>query len=487
MASVFKRGGKGNRGGYWYVAWFDHLGRRQTHCAKTTDRATAERIAAKKEAGAALRREGVIDTTLEHYARESRRPIEEHVADYERFLADKGNSPKHVTQTLRHIRWVIGKCEAKRVADLTGPTVQRAIGELRSGKNARSLGTCNSYLTSIKTLTRWLWHHKRTADDSLLGLAGFNEQADRRRVRRELSPEEIHWLLTTAENYTRPEHVMPGPDRAMVYRVALGTGFRASELRRLTPESFNLDADPPTITVFGKRQRTDVQPIRSDLAELLRPWLRGVAEGQRVFHHLPRNTARMLRSDLRAARSAWIDDGATDADKEAREDSDFLNYVDSAGGVADFHSTRHTYISGIVATGASVKTAQELARHSTPSLTIGRYSHTRLHDIKGALDALPTWSEQSEPVALQATGTDAAAASNPRLSAQRVAQQSERETVPIRANPCTSIDAAATENKSPADSQVEPPGEVVQMSATADEQRRRWESNPRWRICNPLP
>ena len=50
---------------------------------------------------------------------------------------------------------------------------------------------------------------------------------------------------------------------------------------------------------------------------------------------------------------------------------------------------RHTYISGIVAGGASVKTAQELARHSTPMLTIGRYSHARLHDLHGALDALP--------------------------------------------------------------------------------------------------
>ena len=49
-----------------------------------------------------------------------------------------------------------------------------------------------------------------------------------------------------------------------------------------------------------------------------------------------------------------------------------------------------TYVSGIVAGGASVKTAQELARHSSPTLTIGRYSHARLHDLQGALDALPS-------------------------------------------------------------------------------------------------
>ncbi len=77
-------------------------------------------------------------------------------------------------------------------------------------------------------------------------------------------------------------------------------------------------------------------------------------------------------------------------EREARQRSDFLAYEDTAGQVADFHATRHTYVSAIVAGGASVKTAQELARHSTPALTIGRYSHTRLHDLTAALESLPS-------------------------------------------------------------------------------------------------
>ena len=61
-----------------------------------------------------------------------------------------------------------------------------------------------------------------------------------------------------------------------------------------------------------------------------------------------------------------------------------------------------------VAGGASVKTAQELARHSTPVLTIGRYSHARLHDLTGALDSLPKVASGSEPqiAELHATETD---------------------------------------------------------------------------------
>ena len=58
--------------------------------ARTTDRATAERIAAKMEADAVHCREGVIDPTLDAISRESRRSIESHLADYEDKLRPTG-------------------------------------------------------------------------------------------------------------------------------------------------------------------------------------------------------------------------------------------------------------------------------------------------------------------------------------------------------------------------------------------------------------
>jgi hypothetical protein len=67
------------------------------------------------------------------------------------------------------------------------------------------------------------------------------------------------------------------------------------------------------------------------------------------------------------------------------------------------------YISNLVASGASVKTCQVLARHSTPSLTIGIYAKASLHDLVGAVDALPDLTPaapSAEPQALRATGTD---------------------------------------------------------------------------------
>jgi hypothetical protein len=49
-----------------------------------------------------------------------------------------------------------------------------------------------------------------------------------------------------------------------LYAVACGTGFRAGGLASLTPESFDLDAEAPTVTLAArsnKRGTGKVQPL----------------------------------------------------------------------------------------------------------------------------------------------------------------------------------------------------------------------------------
>jgi hypothetical protein len=84
MAAVFKRGGKNNRHGYWYVSWCEfHEGRlrRSTKCTRTTDKTAADRITRKYETDVALRREGAIDPAMESIGKESRRSIVSHLSD----------------------------------------------------------------------------------------------------------------------------------------------------------------------------------------------------------------------------------------------------------------------------------------------------------------------------------------------------------------------------------------------------------------------
>ena len=73
--------------------------------------------------------------------------------------------------------------------------------------------------------------------------------------------------------------------------------------------------------------------------------------------------------------------------------------------MADFHSFRHTFISNLARGGVHPKLAQALARHSTITLTMDRYSHTVLGEQSDALAALPDLTGPARQEQ-RATGTD---------------------------------------------------------------------------------
>ena len=320
-------------------------------------------------------------------------------------LLAKRTTAKHAQMTPVGAVTILEKCGAERPSDLAASKVQTAIGSLRD--EGLALQTCNYYLRAAKQFSRWLWRDGRTRDDPLAHLSGYNSQLDRRHDRRALTDEELARLIRAAEKGQKVR-AMTGPERAMLYHLAVGTGFRANELRSLTPESFDLDANPPKVTVqaaYSKHRRKDVQPIRRDLADLLRPWLAGKEAGRPVFA-MPDKPIKLIRTDLDAAREAWIKEVRSKEERQTRRQSDFLAYCNSAERFVDFHALRHTYISRLVASGANIKVAQELARHSTPTLTLGRYAHVQLVDQTRALDALPAIeAPRTNVVALAATGT----------------------------------------------------------------------------------
>src|SRR5262249_27045482 len=74
---------------------------------------------------------------------------------------------------------------------------------------------------------------------------------------------------------------------------------------------------------------------------------------------------------------------------------------------ADFHSLRHTYLTLLGRGGVDLRTVQEPAGHSTPTLT-ARYAHRRLYDLAGAVEKLPPFlpGQPDSPAAVRATGTE---------------------------------------------------------------------------------
>src|SRR5262249_19014281 len=160
---------------------------------------------------------------------------------------------------------------------------QASLGRLKTKRSAR---TCNHALGAIKAFSKWLVRSKRIRETTVDHLAPYNQKADRKYIRRAITKAELDKLLAAAEagptvyiyGPTKSKHhkiPTTGPQRAMLYRLAMATGFRANELRSLTPESFDL-GDEPTVTVqatISKRGQRDVQPISREMAELFRPWV----------------------------------------------------------------------------------------------------------------------------------------------------------------------------------------------------------------------
>ena len=157
---------------------------------------------------------------------------------------------------------------------------------------------------------------------------------------------------------------------------------------------------------YAKNRRQDTLPLRPATASLLKGHLRGKMPQAQAFV-VPGKThvAAMFRADLADARRAWLESHQTAQERLEAEQSPFLSPVDHEGRYADFHALRHTFISNLAAGGVHPKTAQRLARHSTITLTMDRYTHLHSVNLTAALDVLPDLSVPRRPVIL-ATGTD---------------------------------------------------------------------------------
>jgi integrase len=277
MATVFKRGGKSNRGGWYYVAWYDVNGKRRTRCAKTTDRDAAQQLANKLEAQAMMRREGIIDATAERLSIEGRRPIEDALQDFEAKMMAAQRSAKHIGDTLRFIREATAFSKWETVGAIEADGAARYAQNLQeSGRSAR---TVQSHLIALKSFTRWLTQGGKLAADCLAGLKRPSPSTDRRHERRALLPEEWHHLEAAART-GKDRYGMEGPDRALLYRFAIETGLRAGELRSLTRASLRLDENPGCVIVKSrstKNRKEARQFLHPETTEALREH---VASGQ---------------------------------------------------------------------------------------------------------------------------------------------------------------------------------------------------------------
>ncbi len=333
---------------------------------------------------------------IEPHDEQGKRPLAKHVADYRRYLESKRNAATHVKLTESYIRKVLDGCKFKLIRDLSPSRVGRWLADLRA--KGRSVRTSNAYLIAIKGFTRWLVRERRAKEDVLSHLSRLNTETDVRRKRRVLTMDELERLMAAAEASNAKLGRMRGADRAIVYRVAAFTGLRAQEIASLTPRSFALEANPPTVTVdacYSKHRRKDVLPLAEDLCGRLRAYLakrecerRRGGEERLWPGKWYRKAGAILQRDLAVAREAWLSDANGTTERARHERSDYLRAVDAAGQVVDYHSLRHGFITYLVMANVPPKVAQALARHSTITLTMDRYTHLEMGDLVEAVGRL---------------------------------------------------------------------------------------------------
>ena len=441
-----------------------------------------------------LLKAGLIDSRRVAAARR----LNEHIDDYEADMKARGRTDKHARQTATRAREVFRLAKCDFWTDITPSRVQAAIKTIGERHSA---STANHYTTAAKMFANWMIDDGRALVSPIASLK--KQKVTDARQRRAFTPEELRHLTAAAEvgepfcwgggsgSLHQPRQIT-GPERGVLYRLAVETGLRAGELHSLAPESFKLTGDDPTVTVksgYTKNRKMATIPLRTATAEALRTFLAHKLPGARLFD-VPKDSAKMLRADLAAARRSWL---ASDPDADA--DSDFLRAIDGADRTADFHSLRHSTGTWLAASGARPKTIQSLLRHSTITLSMDRYAHPVLGDEAAAIEGLPDLDQRPVTEPARATGTDDAPMTTNSSTVERMDQRRDQSADQNRAHTPRGTTGRNTEYGhigERGESAVSPDGASGKACKTRGPSAKgrggiRTHDGLRQRICNPPP
>ena len=406
----------------------DGLGVIRQHATGCRSKRSAEMVLAKLEQETEKIRAGVLTSAECEMSKHRDTPLSEHIANYIDHQAARSVHPQRVKNTRNRLLRLVEECNLHRLADLTTDALERwllekAEHDKRTG-GPMGAGTRNGYREAAIGFGNWLVKRKRILTNPLFTVPKADAKADCRRKRRALREEELQKLLDVTRRRPLEEAmtIRRGPDkgkltanvrpkvrirlerlgreRSLIYKTMALTGLRKNELATLTVECLELDADPPRLTLDPNNEKNregNTIPLRSDLAEDLRSWLRKKAleeeaagkdtteketaehNGQEQIYGLPPGTLlfnvptgllRILNLDLKAAG---------------------IPKRDSRGRTVDIHALRHTFGTMLSTAGVKPRTAQEVMRHSTLDLTMNVYTDPALLDTAAAVESLPAF------------------------------------------------------------------------------------------------
>ena len=417
----------------------DGRGITREHATGCRAKRSAETVLAKLEQEAEKVRSGILSATESEMAKHQNTPVSEHIGNYIDHQTAKGVNSQRVKNTRSRLLRLADECNMHRLSDMTGDALERwlldkAEHDDRTEK-PMGAGARNGYREAAIGFGNWLVKKKRIKTNPFSEVPKADAKADCRRKRRALHDSELQKLLDVARCRPLQEamtvrrgknkgqlkaNIRPevrqrlerlGRERALIYKTMALTGLRKKELATLTVDRLELDVEPPHLVLNPNNEKNregNAIPIRSDLADDLRVWLRDKAEEVResngqsgqhseeeLIYGLPPDTLlfdvptgllRILNLDLKAAG---------------------IPKKDSRGRTVDIHALRHTFGTMLSAAGVRPRTAQEAMRHSTLDLTMNVYTDPALLDVAGAIESLPSFTLGEGPAAAVESATAA--------------------------------------------------------------------------------
>ena len=353
MAALIKRSGK------WWIKYYPVTGGKPKWLKGYTDKGETRDLATRLENDKTAIRNGDLDPQHEHRKLERAKPALAHVEAYKTHLQAKGCNPNHVSYTIADIKAFFEFAHLTHATAVQRQHVDAWVMTLKAAED--SPRTINRRVGAVQAFLRHIHRAGALTDYALHGYPKQKVKGTDRRKRRALASAECVKLLASAP-----------AERAKLYRFALLTGFRFSEIASLTPASFHLDALTVTVKANDAKNKNKDQtiPLAAALVPMVKELVKGKGREDRVFV-MPRreDAAKLLRADCAAAK------------------------VDTTH--VDFHALRHTFITRLAEALIHPKILQELARHSSIDTTLGYYTHFRQTDERNAIDGLPALPDKS--------------------------------------------------------------------------------------------
>jgi integrase len=290
----------------FHARYLDEMGNRISRSTGTASEREATILALRWEEDARKLRNGLGDPQATRHALQGARSVLEHLAEFIARKKSEGQAPLFVKQSEAILKKFFTATGVFYLADITPTRYATYVNQLsskslRPGVDGLSTSTVNWHRAILRRFCEWATDDGRLPDNPLRKVKKCKSTTRPRRPRRALTIEEVDWLIHTTAKLDEPlKRKMTPAKRAALYAAAAYTGLRAGALCRLLRQDFDFKAMVIRVpAALAKNRKESIVPMRSGLAEYLRPVVEGAKEGLPVFEGALSQTAHLIDADAR--------------------------------------------------------------------------------------------------------------------------------------------------------------------------------------------